>query len=89
MSEGPAKLARLDHRKGKLAPGYDADIIAFDPDAQFVVDESIIHHRHKVTPYAGDELHGVVRATYVRGQKVWEDGAHIGTPQGIWLTSAS
>lgn len=89
MSEGPAKLANLDHRKGKLAPGYDADIIAFDPDARFVVDESIIHHRHKVTPYAGDELHGVVRATYVRGQKVWEDGAHIGTPIGTWLTSAS
>ena len=85
MSEGPAKLANLDHRKGKLAPGYDADIIAFDPDARFVVDESIIHHRHKVTPYAGDELQGVVRATYVRGQKVWEDGAHIGTPIGICL----
>jgi len=85
MSEGPAKLANLDHRKGKLAPGYDADIIAFDPDAPFVVDESIIHHRHKVTPYAGDELLGVVRATYVRGRKVWEDGAHIGTPIGTWL----
>jgi allantoinase len=89
MSEGPAKLANLDRRKGKLAPGYDADIIAFDPDARFVVDESVIQHRHKVTPYAGDELHGVVRATYVRGRKVWEDGAHIGPPKGTWLTSAS
>jgi len=85
MSEGPAKLANLDHRKGKLAPGYDADIIAFDPDAHFVVDESIVQHRHKMTPYAGDELLGVVRATYVRGRKVWEDGAHIGTPIGQWL----
>ena len=89
MSVGPAKLAGLDHRKGKLKLGYDADIIAFDPDAHFVVDESIVQHRHKVTPYAGDELHGVVRATYVRGRKVWEDGAHIGTPIGKWLTSAS
>lgn len=89
MSVGPAKLANLDHRKGKLAPGYDADIIAFDPDARFVVDESIVQHRHKVTPYAGEELHGVVRATYVRGRKVWDDGAHIGTPIGTWLTSAS
>jgi len=89
MSEGPAKLANLDHRKGKLAPGYDADIIAFDPDVRFIVGESIIQHRHKVTPYAGEELHGVVRATYVRGRKVWEDGKHIGTPIGTWLTSAS
>ena len=63
--------------------------IAFDPDAAFVVRASMVQHRHKVTPYAGEELNGVVRATYVRGKKVWEDGAHIGTPQGIWLTSAS
>jgi allantoinase len=89
MSEGPARLAGLAHRKGKLAPGYDADIIAFDPDAPFVVRESIVQHRHKVTPYAGEELTGVVRATYVRGKKVWEDGAHIGNPIGTWLTSAS
>jgi allantoinase len=89
LCEGPAQLASLGHRKGRLAPGYDADIIAFDPDAAFVVRESIVQHRHKVTPYAGEELNGVVRATYVRGKKVWEDGAHIGDPHGTWLTSAS
>ena len=37
MTTGPATLAGLGHRKGKLAAGYDADIIVFDPDAQFVV----------------------------------------------------
>lgn len=89
MSEGPAKLANLDHRKGKLAPGYDADIIAFDPHARFAVDQSMIFHRHKVTPYEGEELYGVVRATYLRGRKVWEDYEHFGTPIGTWLTSAS
>jgi allantoinase len=89
LCEGPAQLANLSQRKGRLAPGYDADIIAFNPDASFVVNESIVQHRHKVTPYRGEELTGVVRATYVRGKKVWEDGAHIGTPIGTWLTSAS
>jgi len=89
MSEGPASIARLQNRKGKLAAGYDADVIAFDPDAQFVVDKDIIEHRHKVTPYQGETLAGVVRATFVRGRKVWEDGAHIGAPIGQWLTSAT
>ena len=69
MSEGPARLAGLDRRKGKLAPGYDADITVFDPNASFRVESSMIEHRHKVTPYAGRELYGVVVATYVRGQK--------------------
>ena len=88
MSEGPASIARLDRRKGKLAAGYDADIIVFDPNAQFTVHEEIIEHRHKVTPYEGETLRGKVRATFVRGQKVWEDDAHIGDPVGQWLTSA-
>jgi allantoinase len=88
MSEGPASIARIGDRKGKLAAGYDADIIVFDPGATFVVNERMNQHRHKVTPYAGETLSGVVKATYVRGRKVWEDGAHIGAPQGKWLTSA-
>jgi allantoinase len=88
MSAGPASIARLDHRKGQLAAGYDADIIAFDPEASFIVHRDIIEHRHKVTPYEGERLDGVVRATFLRGRKVWEDGVHIGDPIGTWLTSA-
>jgi allantoinase len=89
MSEGPASIARLQNRKGKLAAGYDADIIVFDPSAAFTVVPEAIEHRHKVTPYEGEQLRGVVRATFLRGRKVWEDGAHIGAPIGQWLTSAS
>ena len=32
----------------------------------------MIEHRHKITPYAGHELYGVVKATYVRGQLAGE-----------------
>jgi allantoinase len=67
MSEGPARLAGLDTRKGRLATGYDADFVVFAPDETFRVTPSAIEHRHKVTPYAGHELFGVVKATYVRG----------------------
>jgi allantoinase len=85
MTTGPATLAGLGHRKGKLAAGYDADIIAIDRDAQFVVQTENVQHRHKVTPYAGEALTGVVRATYVRGHKVWEDGRHLGNAIGAWI----
>jgi allantoinase len=67
MCEGPAKLANLDARKGRIAEGYDADLVVLDPDASFVVDAATLAHRHKVTPYHGRTLYGVVRSTYVAG----------------------
>jgi allantoinase len=85
MTTGPATLAGLGDRKGKLAAGYDADIVVFDPEARFVVRTEDVQHRHKVTPYGGETLTGVVRATYIRGNKVWEDGQHRGNPIGEWV----
>jgi allantoinase len=85
MTIGPATLAGLDKRKGKLAAGYDADMVVVDPDEHFVVKTDLVQHRHKVTPYAGDTLTGVVKATFVRGHKVWEDGRHVGEAIGEWI----
>jgi len=70
MSAGPARLARLDGRKGMLAPGYDADIVVWDPEKSFVVDGALLEHRHAVTPYQGLELFGRVTATFVGGRRV-------------------
>lgn len=85
MTTGPATLAGLQHRKGKLAAGYDADITIFDPEGRFVVRTEDVQHRHKATPYAGETLMGVVHATYVRGHKVWHDGRHLGNAIGEWI----
>ena len=73
MSVATARLAGLHDRKGTLVPGYDADIVIWDPDESFVVDPSKLLHRHHLTPYAGRELFGVVRATYVAGRQVFGD----------------
>jgi len=73
MSSSPARLAGLNGRKGVLAEGYDADIVVWDPEASFIVDPGALFHRHPVTPYAGRELFGVVRATYVGGRRVFEN----------------
>jgi allantoinase len=82
MSQSPAKLAGLDKRKGMLAAGYDADLIIWDPDGAFDVRADAILHRHKVTPYEGMRLFGVVESTYVRGQKVYERGRPREKPIG-------
>jgi allantoinase len=74
MSSAPASLAGLDDRKGKLSPGYHADIVIWRPEKQFTVVPELIHHKHKLTPYAGMELYGQVEATYVRGRVAYENG---------------
>jgi allantoinase len=68
MCEATARLAGLDAQKGKLAAGFDADIVVWNPEASFRVDPRGLHQRHKITPYAGQTLFGVVKATYVCGQ---------------------
>jgi allantoinase len=74
LSDAPARLAGLDRRKGRIAAGYDADLVVWDPDAETTVDPSRLEQRHKLTPYAGRRLRGVVRSTFVRGVRVWHDG---------------
>jgi len=84
MCSGPADLAGI--HKGRIDAGYDADLVIWSPEENFRVTPEIVQHRHKVTPYAGEKLSGVVKTTYVRGRKVWEDGRAIGPPSGKWIT---
>jgi allantoinase len=79
MSEAPAALAGLT-RKGRIAPGYDADLVFFDPEETWTVDPEKLHQRHKITPYAGHQLRGRVLATYLRGEKIYDHGEFGGAP---------
>jgi allantoinase len=82
MSSAPAALAGISDQTGALAPGRDANFVLFDPDASFTVVAENLHYRHKVSPYLGETLQGVVRATYLRGQPVFENGMLADTPRG-------
>ena len=54
----------------------------FDPDTEFTVAAEGLHFRHPVTPYAGARLRGVVKATYLRGERVWNEGAFDSRARG-------
>jgi allantoinase len=79
---GPARLTGLEKSKGAIAVGGDADLVIWNPEAQFRVDAARLHHRHKLTPYAGRELFGVVETTFLRGRKVFDGGEFFAAPSG-------
>ena len=84
MADRPAQLAGLD-TKGRIAVGCDADLVAFAPDASFVVEPGMLEHRHKLTPYAGRRLTGVVRRTWLRGREIFGSGQVAARPGGEML----
>ena len=85
LSEHPAERFGLGEQKGRLADGFDADLVVFDPDANWKVDSTQLHHRHKLSPYHGEQLTGRVLETWVRGRQVFAEGQLIGDPAGELL----
>jgi allantoinase len=70
----PARQVGLAERKGSITVGGDADIVIWNPDREFRVTPEMVQHRHKLTPYAGEVLRGVVEKTFLRGQMVYDGG---------------
>lgn len=74
MSAAPARLAGLADRVGQIAEGRDANLVAFEAEAEWVLTAAELHYRHPISPYLGETLRGRVRRTWLRGEKVFEDG---------------
>src|SRR6185503_10152210 len=70
LCANPASQVSLAPQKGSIAVGGHADLVIWNPDEQFTVTPSTLHHRHKLTPYAGEVLNGVVQQTFLRGRKI-------------------
>ena len=82
MAEVPATLVGCQLQKGKIAAGYDADLVVFDEASDFLVTSERLHHRHAFSPYLNEKLKGEVKATYVRGRLVFADNTFHGKPEG-------
>jgi allantoinase len=82
LAAKPASLPGLQDTKGKIAKGYDADLVVWDPDRSFQVTEDMIRHKHKLTPYSGQQLYGVVEQTWLAGEKVFDQGKYLHLNRG-------
>ncbi|PYH49676.1 allantoinase alX [Aspergillus saccharolyticus JOP 1030-1] len=79
-----ARQVGLQDLKGDLSPGHDADICVFDDTAEWVVEPSTMLFRNKCSPYQGRTLRGMVRETWLRGEKIFNRDAGFAskTPSG-------
>jgi allantoinase len=82
MSTTPAALAGISNQTGSLEAGRDANFILFDTEATLTVTADKLHYRHPISPYLGETLRGVVKATYLHGEPIYRAGAFAATPSG-------
>ena len=82
MSSGPAALAGWQGQKGKIAEGFDADLVIWNPEETFLVKAENIEHKHHITPYEGEKLSGVVYTSIVGGKPAYQDGKFSTLPAG-------
>jgi allantoinase len=73
VSSRPAKMAGVGSHVGAIAPGMHANLVAFDKDATFTLAPEHLHYRHPISPYMGETLRGVVRSTWLRGERVYDN----------------
>jgi allantoinase len=82
MAAAPARLAGLSAEVGSIEAGKHANLVAFDAEAMFTVAAERLHYRHKISPYMGETLRGVVRSTWLRGERVWDGDVFSDTVRG-------
>ncbi|KAI3994824.1 hypothetical protein MKX01_037375 [Papaver californicum] len=82
--ERPAKLAGQE-LKGSIVSGNHADIVVWEPDTEFDLDDNhtAYHKNPSISAYMGKRLSGKVLATFVRGNLVYKEGQHAPVACGV------
>lgn len=73
LTAHPAHFLKLDNKKGEIKTGHHADFVIWAPEEKFVVHEADVLHRHRMNPYNGLELFGVIKQTIVNGEAVYKN----------------
>lgn len=82
----PAEIFGMGRTKGRIAPGYDADIAVIDPERRQVISPESDHGDIGYNPYSGIEVTGLVETTILRGTPVVDRGRFLGRAgQGRFL----
>ena len=71
MSYNPAKLYHLEESRGHISVGADADLVLYDPNAEWTVAETF-ESKSVNTPFVGTKLTGQVRYTICGGKVVYQ-----------------
>ncbi|HYM10844.1 MAG TPA: dihydropyrimidinase [Bryobacterales bacterium] len=74
----PAKLFGLYPRKGTIAPGGDADIVIWDPQAEHVISAKTHHMRVDYSMFEGFRVKGNARTVLSRGEVIVDGGRWLG-----------
>lgn len=85
LSENPAKLYGAFPRKGHIAPGADADIVVFDPEASGIISVKTQAYNMDYAPFEGFETCGKVLEVYLRGRKVVDKSVVVAERFGSFL----
>ncbi|HML17405.1 MAG TPA: dihydropyrimidinase [Bryobacteraceae bacterium] len=86
VSTTPARLFGLYPRKGELAPGSDADIVVWDPEAGYEISAKTHHMRVDYSMFEGFRVKGNARTVFSRGEKIVDNGSFLGrTGRGAFL----
>jgi dihydroorotase (multifunctional complex type) len=86
--ERPARLYGLWPRKGRIAPGADADLVLVDPGARRTLRSGDVLSKAGWTPFDGRAVRGRVLRTYLRGSLVAEEGRPLDERSGRFLPGA-
>lgn len=83
LSTRAAGFVSLGGVKGEISIGSDADLVIWSPEkSQMIGAGAPIYHRHKITPYEGMTVNGVVEMTILRGQVVFGRNGFSSRPRG-------
>jgi dihydroorotase len=90
MASNPSDLFGLTGRKGRLDVGQDGDLVIFDPNTEWTVEEAEVQSRCGWSAYVGQRMTGRPLVTIRRGEVIWDAATgRFGTPGGIFLDVAS